>query len=264
MNFSGESRAVAFGAALLLAGFTSSAHGAGSGYGYAWANNAQQPNYAPDPTYAFNSSGGPISIQRRGAGTYQVNFSGLGGDGAAGGNVQVTAYGNGSEQCKVVSWDSGRKDFIINVRCFDVRGGAADTRFSVQAVWPGLAAPGSPAGVREVSREILPDGKVRIEQSDGSIKTVFKGGYTITTPDGLSSTVLFSTQAPAAVPPSPPSGSSEQVWLQNHSEGLLDTISKMVNFDQQSIDNYLAAEGDVGIYDKIAKRRQTLDFMISR
>lgn len=264
MNFPRDSRAVAFGTALLLAGFASNAYGAGSGYGFAWANNAQQASYAPDRTYAFNSSGGPISIQRRGAGTYQVNFSGLGGDGAAGGNVQVTAYGNGSEQCKVVSWDSGRKDFIINVRCFDVRGGAADARFSVHAIWPEAAAPATPAGVHEISREILPDGKVRIKRSDGSTKTLFSGGYTITTPDGVSSMVLFSTQAPAAVPPSPPGGSSEQVWLENHSEGLLDTISKMVDFDQQSIDNYLAAEGDVGIYDKIAKRRQTLDFMISQ
>jgi hypothetical protein len=73
---------------------------------------------------------------------------------------------------------------------------------------------------------------------------------------------LYSTQAPSAAPPTPPNGSPELVWLEYHSEGLLGTLSMMVNFDQQSIDNYLAAEGDVGIYDKIAKRRQTLDFLV--
>jgi hypothetical protein len=248
---------------LLLAGFAPGAYGAGSGYGFAWANNSKQARYTPSETYAFNSSGGSISIQRRGTGTYQVNFAGLGGHGTAGGNVQVTAYGNGSEQCKVVSWNSGGADFIIDVKCIDIQGGPADTQFSIHALWPGQSTLDSSGSSKEIYREILADGKVKIKLSDGSTRINFSGGYTITTPDGQSRTVLFSTQAPSAIPPSPPDGSQEQVWLEHHSQGLLNTISRMVNFDQQSIDNYLAAEGDVGIYDKLAKRRQTLDFMVS-
>lgn len=247
----------------LFAGFAPGAYGAGSGYGFAWADNSKQAQYTPSETYAFNSSGGPISIQRRGTGIYRVNFAGLGGHGTAGGNVQVTAYGNGSEQCKVVSWNSGRADFIIEVKCIDIQGRPADTQFSVHALWPGQSTLDSSGSSKEIDREILADGKVKIKLSDGSTRTNFSGGYTITTPDGQSRTVLFSTQAPTAIPPSPPNGSPEQAWLEYHSAGLLNTLSRMVNFDQQSIDNYLAAEGNVGIYDKIAKRRQTLDYMIS-
>lgn len=255
--------AAAATAILALAGFAPVTHAAGSGYGFAWANDARQANYTPSEAYSYNSSGGPISIRRRSAGTYQVSFAGLGGNGTAGGNVQVTAYGGGSEQCKVVNWNSGQADFIVNVRCLDVRGGPVDTQFSIQVMWPGLSGGAADGGVREISREILPDGKVKIELSDGSTRVNFSGGYTLTTPDGQSRTYLFSTQAPSAIPPTPPNGSPEQAWLEYHSASLLNTISKMVGFDQQSIDNYLAAEGDVGIYDQIAKRRQTLDFMVS-
>lgn len=246
---------------LLLAASVSPVMGAGTGHGFAWANNTERTRYAPDPTYAFNSAGGRITITRSGVGTYQVTFAGLGGDGTAGGNVQVTAYGAGSETCKVSSWNSGGADFIVNVRCHDARGRQTDTRYSVHVQWPQDASTTS-QGPAETSREILPDGKVLLEYSDGSSKLMFDGGFTVTTPDGEARTMLFSTQAPVAAPPSPPDGTPEQAWLEFHSRSLLDTISQLVDFDQASIDNYLAAEGNAGLYDRIAKRRKTLDYMV--
>lgn len=56
-------------------------------------------------TYSYNSAGGDIRIVRSGTGVYAVRFSGLGGYGAPGGHVQVTAYGMTSQACKVQSWD---------------------------------------------------------------------------------------------------------------------------------------------------------------
>jgi hypothetical protein len=103
--------------------------------GYAWADQPMNASYIPSVQYSFNSSGGVIKVNKAGIGAYTVTFAGIGGGGPAGGNVQVTAYGNGSETCKVVSWNSGGADFIVNVRCFAVGGGAVDSRFSVRVVW---------------------------------------------------------------------------------------------------------------------------------
>src|SRR5215213_594327 len=103
--------------------------------GYAWADNPASAAYTPSAIYSFNSSGGAIAINRSGVGTYAVKFSGLGGGPSAGGNVQVTAYGGGSETCKVVSWGSGGPDFVANVRCFTSSGGLVDTRYSINVLW---------------------------------------------------------------------------------------------------------------------------------
>ena len=104
--------------------------------GYVWANNPTAASYTPSSAYSFNSAGAPITITRSASGQYQVTFSELGGSGIFGGNVQVTAYGSGSEICKVVSWASGGGNFVVNVRCFTAAGAAVDTRYTVLANWP--------------------------------------------------------------------------------------------------------------------------------
>jgi non-ribosomal peptide synthetase component F len=68
-------------------------------------------------------------------------FAGLGGTGTAGGHVQVTAYGPGSETCKVEKWSSSADDFIADVRCFDASGHPADARYTVLAIGPELGEP---------------------------------------------------------------------------------------------------------------------------
>lgn len=108
----------------------------GDRLGYAWANNASAASYTPSVPYSHNSSGGPINITRQAAGRYRVRFNGLGGSGIVGGNVQVTAYGPGSQTCKVVSWGSGGSHFLVNVRCFNAAGALVDTRYTVLVTWP--------------------------------------------------------------------------------------------------------------------------------
>jgi choice-of-anchor B domain-containing protein len=111
------------------------------GLGYAWADDATASRYAPSTTYSYNQSGGPIEITRSATGTYAVRFAGLGGTGTAGGHVQVTAYGPGSETCKVEKWSSSADDFVADVRCFDAAGNPADARYTVLAIGPELGEP---------------------------------------------------------------------------------------------------------------------------
>ena len=108
--------------------------------GYAWANDPAAAQYTPSPTYTHNSTGGPVETRRFGPGRYTVRFAGLGGNGTAGGHVQVTTYGAGSETCKVVSWSSTGPDFTANVQCHDVAGTPADARYMVYALGPRTAS----------------------------------------------------------------------------------------------------------------------------
>ena len=65
-----------------------------------------------------------------------MTFEGLGGGVTYGGNVQVTAYGKGSETAKVDWWNAGGTSFVVYVRCFDHKGDPADTRYTVLVNWP--------------------------------------------------------------------------------------------------------------------------------
>jgi len=103
---------------------------------YVWANNPTASSYTPIPTYSYNSSGGSVLITRSGPGVYAVRFMGLGGNGKAGGQVQVTAYGSGKENCKIRNWSSGGADFVVNIQCFALHGAPVNTRYTVLVIWP--------------------------------------------------------------------------------------------------------------------------------
>lgn len=103
---------------------------------YAWANNPTAASYTPSTTYSFNSSGKGISITRSGTGNYSVRCEGIGGDGKAGGHVQVTAYGFDTHSCKVRYWSSFGKDFVANVACYSGDGVSKDARFTIYVEGP--------------------------------------------------------------------------------------------------------------------------------
>lgn len=104
--------------------------------GFAWANDPSSASYTPSATYAYNSANMPITATRIGVGQYRMTFSGLGGHGVAGANVQVTAYGPLSNACKVQSWSSGGADFVAAVRCFRPNGALVDDRYTILVTWP--------------------------------------------------------------------------------------------------------------------------------
>ena len=103
--------------------------------GFAWANDPVSVSYTPSATYSHNSAGGPITATRSAIGRYAITFSGLGGNGTAGANVQITAYGTGKKSCKVVSW-SLPDDFKANIRCFGLFGAPANSRYTILVTWP--------------------------------------------------------------------------------------------------------------------------------
>lgn len=101
---------------------------AGRILGYVWANNAASASYTPSSTYQANSSGAINTITSSATGTYSVRLPGLG---IARGDVQVTAYGSGSERCKVTGWGPSGTSQVIGVKCFTAAGAAADTAYTL-------------------------------------------------------------------------------------------------------------------------------------
>ena len=92
---------------------------------YVWADQPSSASYTPSLPYQFNSTGAINTITRLGTGYYSVNFpyQSLGY-----GDVQVTAYGSGSEFCKVVYWTPNDG---VRVSCFDSTGTPKDTNYDV-------------------------------------------------------------------------------------------------------------------------------------
>jgi len=99
--------------------------------GYVWADQpatALNVAYTPNVTWSFNSAGGANSITRTGTGAYTVRLNGLG---ASAGDVQVTAYGPGTELCKTVNWGPAGADQLVRVQCYAAGGTLVDTRFTM-------------------------------------------------------------------------------------------------------------------------------------
>lgn len=118
--------------------------------GFAWAERQTTARYTPNEVYSYNEAGGRIVIRREDTGHYLVQFVKLGRQGSDGGHVQVSAYGNNSDACKVERWDydssnyvrladapEDERSFDVYVRCFTAEGRPTDSRFTVLAGWPG-------------------------------------------------------------------------------------------------------------------------------
>lgn len=95
---------------------------------YAWANRPIAASYTPNPLYQFTGFAQQITISRLATGSYAVHVPGF----LNGGNVQVTAYGSNSAQCKVNSWTPAAG---IRVLCFR-SGKPIDTFFDVSFAGP--------------------------------------------------------------------------------------------------------------------------------
>lgn len=112
---------------------------------YVWANQPTTASYTPSAAYSYNLVGRANAnrVSRSSRGVYAVRCNGVGGGSlfsgsgswGAGGHVQVTAYGGDSNHCKVVSWATGGRDFVGNVRCFNANGQLADSRFTLLLTW---------------------------------------------------------------------------------------------------------------------------------
>jgi hypothetical protein len=112
------------------------------------------------------------------------------------------------------------------------------------------------------TKKILPDGSVEISFPDGKIVRKFKGGMEIYDPKTKQSQiVLYSTGARPPIPPSLPDDAG-LIWMESHSENLLNIIRSLINHDPVSIENYLQYEGEKDIYNKILLREETISYMV--
>lgn len=127
---------VEFAMEVAKSGDTAPEGSASATLGFVWGNDPTAASYTPSPVYAYNAAGGPISVTRSGVGRYRVTFTGMGGNGQAGGNVLISGYGGGPQHCKAQSWASSGADFVVAVRCFDAGGAPADGRYTVLVTWP--------------------------------------------------------------------------------------------------------------------------------
>ncbi|MGH2786413.1 MAG: hypothetical protein ACRDJV_00710 [Actinomycetota bacterium] len=110
-----------------VASFVRSVSGSGP-LAHVWADQPSTAVYTPSPTYQFNSTGALNTITRSGVGIYNVMLTNLA---DTGGNVKVTAYGSGSETCKVQAWGQSGSNIRAIVRCFTTGGALVDTRFTL-------------------------------------------------------------------------------------------------------------------------------------
>jgi hypothetical protein len=106
--------------------------GSGRDYGYAWADQPAAASYLPAAQYAKSKPGGPIVITRTGTGRYTVEFNGLGTSVVS--DVQVTSYGSGASECRVVRWLGNGVGQAVAVACYEGDGFAADAYFTVQFI----------------------------------------------------------------------------------------------------------------------------------
>ena len=134
------------------------------------ADQATSGSYTPGIDFSYNSSGGDILITRSGAGVYTVEFAKLGGT-QAGANVQVTAYGSGTESCKVQKWDSSGADFAASVRCFTATGNQRDTTYTVMVTRPKTVADrlGYALADQATSGSYIPDTDFSYNSSGGEV-----------------------------------------------------------------------------------------------
>ena len=113
-----------------------------------------------------------------------------------------------------------------------------------------------------VERRILPDGAVELRYTDGTIRKLFRGGETITRPDGSSSTMLYQNAQPPTPPTAPPDA-SHATWLAAENARLLDIMRTLVGHDEPSIQNYLQREGsDRSVYQQIETRTEAVGWLV--
>ncbi len=96
--------------------------------------------YTNNPLFAYNSTGGAVTITRTGTGLYLVTFVGLGASGTgSGGNAQVSSYNSAMTNkyiAKITNVDSLSSDFNVSGRTQKANGLAGNEMFSVMVTVP--------------------------------------------------------------------------------------------------------------------------------
>lgn len=101
-------------------------------FAYALATNPTTPSYTALPAFAYNSSGGEITIDRMGQGDYTVTFVGQETPGGQSEILLISSFGFSNGSCKVYSWRTAPSvGLVARVLCYDFAGTIVDDRFSI-------------------------------------------------------------------------------------------------------------------------------------
>lgn len=119
-------------------------------------------------------------------------------------------------------------------------------------------------GGGEVKRTILPDGSIEIRYPDGRRKILYEGGHKMIYPDGRIQVYSY-LSVQVDVPPMLPSQPSIVAWLEGINQNLLNTISTLVDGNQQAVDYYVHKEGEktANLYEKIQLRTAYIDRLLN-
>lgn len=112
--------------------------------GYAWANDSTSSDYVPELYYSDTSAYGLAGIGdweshpragRKATGTYFVYYPYLR---SVESMSHATAYGSGSEYCKLKNWANDDGGTLVDVLCFDAAGAPVNSRFVQRYMYSGV------------------------------------------------------------------------------------------------------------------------------
>jgi hypothetical protein len=104
-------------------------------FAYALADQPTRTSYEPSADFAFNGTGGEITINRIDTGRYRVTFDGLQGGPNLSTSVSVTAFGSSTITCSVADLASTQNSSDVSVVCWDnALTATADSGFSIMVL----------------------------------------------------------------------------------------------------------------------------------
>lgn len=114
-----------------------------------------------------------------------------------------------------------------------------------------------------VSKKILENGGIETTYDDNSKRIKDEGGMTFISPDGQMTKSLF-LQTPPFEPPADPNDPDIVKYLTNIHDGLSESLSALLEHDEESISNFQNGDSGLTIYQKINRRIAIIDYLISQ
>ena len=97
---------------------------------YLFADHPTSASYHPAKAYRYSSADTVPTVKRSGKGRYSVILPGM----PSGGAAQVTPFGPGKTRCNLSSIRTSGSPQTVGVRCYDIAGHLADSRFTLAYV----------------------------------------------------------------------------------------------------------------------------------
>ncbi len=111
------------------------------------------------------------------------------------------------------------------------------------------------------SRRVSSEGVVELTYADGSSLSLTPGSKTRTFPDGRKQSVAYAHAQPPT-PPSAPPDMTHSRWLDDENERLLSIIRALIGNDEDSLQNYLTAEGvTASPYGQVSARTRAIGLL---